>query len=291
MNADFFSFQSTLTVGNQVTDGEWVMGVPSYRSHMLVDRHNRVRFQAVSFSGKVMAEAGASGNLTGVNRFRSNEQAMFYNTSYGCDEARSDSTGVELVLRLIEGQMWSAGDTLRVVVEEKARGDATLWEAVSVISVGERHPDYSFYASVGEKDTLRLILGFDNPHLTGIRQVVGGAGMILVDGEEVHASNRENERLPEAFLTNRHPRTLVASNRTGDKVWLITVDGRQEASVGMSFPEMAEFVRFLGGWNAVNLDGGGSTTMVVDGRVVNRPSDPLGERAVANAIFVLVKGE
>ena len=58
-------------------------------------------------------------------------------------------------------------------------------------------------------------------------------------------------------------------------------------SVGMTLPELAALMRRLGAADALNVDGGGSSTMVVGGRVLNRPSDATGERAVANAIAVL----
>jgi exopolysaccharide biosynthesis protein len=55
----------------------------------------------------------------------------------------------------------------------------------------------------------------------------------------------------------------------------------------MNFQEMAEFLLSIGAWNAVNLDGGGSTTMVINGKVVNSPSDKTGERPVANILIVV----
>ena len=70
-------------------------------------------------------------------------------------------------------------------------------------------------------------------------------------------------------------------------IWLITVDGRQPAlSLGMSFTELQTLARRLGLRSALNLDGGGSTTMVVQGNIVNHPSDPTGPRTVSDAILV-----
>jgi hypothetical protein len=286
INADFFSFQSTLPIGNQVTDGIWVYGTNSTRSHVLVDRAGKLYFDRVSFSGTVLRPDGTSLSITGVNRHRDNEQAMIYNFHYGCERSRSDSTGVEFVLRPAHGTVFAAGDTLHLVVQEVARGDATLYEAVMVLSVGEAHPDYSAYSHIRMNDTLRVVLGFEQPGYRGITQVIGGGGRILRDGVDATDENIAGERIGEAFLTNRHPRTFVALDQSGTKAWLGTVDGRQASSVGMNFPEMAAFLRELGAWNAVNLDGGGSTTLVWADSVANRPSDQTGERAVANILFV-----
>ena len=67
-----------------------------------------------------------------------------------------------------------------------------------------------------------------------------------------------------------------------------TVDGRQPGvSAGMSLPELADLLLEFGGSEAINLDGGGSTTMVVNGKLVNNPSDQTGERPVSDAILML----
>ncbi len=72
------------------------------------------------------------------------------------------------------------------------------------------------------------------------------------------------------------------------RVLLVTVDGRRPGvSVGVTLVEGARVMASLGAREAMNLDGGGSTTMAIGGRVVNRPSDPTGERPVAEGIFVL----
>ena len=86
----------------------------------------------------------------------------------------------------------------------------------------------------------------------------------------------------------QHPRTAVGFNQDSTKLLLVTVDGRQPGhSIGMSLSELANFMLRLGCFQAINLDGGGSTTMLVGTRVVNRPSDASGERAVANALLVI----
>jgi hypothetical protein len=286
INADFFSFQSTLPIGNQVTDGKWVLGLNSTRSHVLVDSDGNVYFDRVSFSGTVVRTDGVELSLTGVNRHRDNSQAMIYNAYYGCDRSRSDSTGVEFVLLPVAGTVFSVGDTLRMVVTEIAPGDATLYEAVMVMSVGVNHTDYTGYSHIRMNDTLRVVLGLNDGQYTGIKQVIGGGGRILRNGADATGENVEQERIAESFLTNRHPRTFVAIDQSGTRVWLGTVDGRQASSVGMNFPEMASFLKDLGAWDAVNLDGGGSTTLVWSDSVANRPSDQTGERAVANILML-----
>jgi hypothetical protein len=67
---------------------------------------------------------------------------------------------------------------------------------------------------------------------------------------------------------------------------MVAVDGRQETSVGMTLEELAEAMISLGAYEAMNLDGGGSTALVVGDSIVNRPSDASGERPVGNVVAV-----
>lgn len=105
----------------------------------------------------------------------------------------------------------------------------------------------------------------------------------------------KNARLDEnSFNRNRHPRSAVATK--GKKVYLITVDGRSpENAQGVSLWEFAAIMRYLGVEDAINLDGGGSTTLYTekDG-VVNHPSDNKkfdkeGERHIVNALLFIRK--
>jgi exopolysaccharide biosynthesis protein len=97
------------------------------------------------------------------------------------------------------------------------------------------------------------------------------------------------------FATGRHPRTAVGVARGGRRLLLVVVDGRQKGySDGMTLRELAEVMRAFGARDAINLDGGGSTTLVYADpdssgklRVANRPSDPTGERPVGNALAIV----
>lgn len=95
----------------------------------------------------------------------------------------------------------------------------------------------------------------------------------------------EQEKYSKIDLEKRHPRTAVAKLKDG-KFLMVTVDGRSEESVGMNLQELAEFLLELGAVDAMNLDGGGSTTMFLDGKIANKPSDKEGERKVSDAILV-----
>jgi Phosphodiester glycosidase len=90
----------------------------------------------------------------------------------------------------------------------------------------------------------------------------------------------------QTFVADRQPRTL-AGVRADGSVLLVAVDGRAPGwSAGMTLREAAGLMRSLGARDALNLDGGGSSTMSVRGQVVNRPSDGQ-QRLVSNGLFVM----
>jgi hypothetical protein len=286
INADFFSFQSTLPIGNQVTDGVWVHGINSRRAHVLIDSNQKFKFMPVSFMGSITDKSGNTVAITGVNRHRANNQSMIYNHHYGWEKSRNDSSGVELSIRLLEGQKWVAGNTLKVEVTAKSNGSLKGDYHDHLISIGVEHSSYSFYRHISVSDTLELFLGFTNASLKGIDQVIGGGGIILRNSKNVSTESIEYERIAESFLTTKHPRTVVATNQAGTKLWLLAIDGRQSVSIGMNFDDMADYLLKLGASDAINLDGGGSTTLAIGSEVVNSPSDPTGERAVANILLI-----
>ena len=90
-----------------------------------------------------------------------------------------------------------------------------------------------------------------------------------------------------AFGLRRNPRTIAGVTATG-RLLLVAVDGRAPGfSAGLDFDEETDVMRALGAVDAVNLDGGGSTTMTIRGVVVTRPSDATGERPIGDAVLVL----
>lgn len=121
----------------------------------------------------------------------------------------------------------------------------------------------------------------------GMENIVGGAGLLIEGGRTVE--DHTEERLRAGFVTDRHPRTAVGIRRDGTWV-LVVVDGRQpQLSRGMTLAELADLMKSLGCRDALNLDGGGSSTLVLQGRVVNSPSDAGAERPVSDAILVFAR--
>lgn len=81
------------------------------------------------------------------------------------------------------------------------------------------------------------------------------------------------------------PRTAIAQRQDG-AVLLLVMDGRQLSSPGVTYKQMVEILLQYGAYNAANLDGGSSTTMVLNGEMLNHPCGPAGARTLASAIVV-----
>ncbi|MBP7176037.1 MAG: phosphodiester glycosidase family protein [Thermoclostridium sp.] len=152
-----------------------------------------------------------------------------------------------------------------------------------VITRKENTPLITENFKVGDPVRFEIITA---PNADSMKMAVSGGGMIVVDGA-----------IPQTFtheVAGRHPRTAVGSSRDGKMLYMVAVDGRQSHSTGMTMQELAAFMLEIGSWNAVALDGGGSTTMVSREpgtqtvAVQNSPSDGV-QRKIPNAVGVFSK--
>ncbi len=124
-----------------------------------------------------------------------------------------------------------------------------------------------------------------SPGQPGGAQVIGGFPELLDAGSPLMNFDLD---LDQGFASLRHPRTAVAYDPDARRVWVLVVDGRQGSySSGMTLEEITQLLSATGATEGLNLDGGGSSAMVVGGRTMNRPSDEAGERAVRNALAVV----
>ena len=285
INADFFSFETGWPIGNQVVNGKFVLGTTSARSHFAVDDRGRPFIERLAFRGWVRTRPGKTYPISGVNH-QHRRNSVVLHTSYASGKNTFAGSGSAFSLHLLSLR-WIAGDTLKMLVRDQTVGDSTsILPNEAVLWIGDGDDVQAACDDIRGGDTLLVYLGF-SPDLRRIEQVVGGGGRILEGGSLFSDSAIALERINPRFARDRHPRTFVAFDRDTTKLFLCTVDGRQANSIGMNFNEMGEFLKGIGCWNAINLDGGGSTTMVVEGNVVNSPSDQAGERPVANTLQVV----
>lgn len=139
-------------------------------------------------------------------------------------------------------------------------------------------------APAGSQVAVRLTL---TPNWNGITDAIGGGPLLVRNGKAVF---RTNEQFATEALVARGPRTAVGQLADG-RIVLAAVDGQRPGySIGMTSFELALALQHLGAVQASGLDGGASTAMAFDGTLLNRPSNPGGERSVSDALMLLYTG-
>jgi hypothetical protein len=294
INADFFNLGTGESVNNQVSDGRiwralaW-SGVPrapmrSARGQFGVTRDGRPVIDRFVFTGTVHA-GRTSWALDGVNVVPSNGQGLvlWLPEANGRRRADSTQTGRELRVTVVSGS-WRDSLVLR------ARGRVTAADSAPLSA--DEGALVAYGATAARLDSIaRVQRMFDVhaswlPSVGAIEQLVGGWPVILRDRVTMVEEAATREFTAAGNANVRHPRSFVGFDADTSHLYLIAVDGRSAASVGMTLVEAADFLREQGVAHALNLDGGGSTALILDGRVINTPSDRGGERTVANALLI-----
>lgn len=172
----------------------------------------------------------------------------------------------------------------RIVSIYKNQGSSSIPDNGFVISVSGKMRNWAKEnLKQGMKITISNETTFDQPISFSPVNIVGGGPQLLRAGKILTDSENFNQV---SFINQRHPRTAYGKRADGSLV-LVTVDGRQpQKSVGMTIPELTQLMIALGCVEALNLDGGGSTTMVINNKVVNNVSDATGERPISDAILI-----
>lgn len=276
VNADFYNMTGPYRgdpSGLHITRGELVsVGEGAF----WLDRDGRPQMGPVTPRLKVTWPEGTETPLA-LNAPRKEDAAVLYTPSLGA--STHTTGGRELVLERDGEGHWlpvKPGQTLSARVREvRTEGDTPLSPDAMVLSLGPKLAEGTPEVAAGT--VLQLSIATD-PDLTGVELAIGGHPVLLRGGKETDWG---------AGPQPRHPRTALGWNDT--HYFLIAVDGRQKGlSAGMTFPELADLARRLGCTDALNLDGGGSTTLWLGGKVMNSPSDRR-ERPVANALLVIRK--
>ncbi len=279
INADFFSFDPPgVSEGPQVSNSVLLKSAGHHREALedrklilqpvfAIKRNGEPAVTFTRFSGTVRVTEQTF-PLAGVNVRARKDSAFVYTPFFGATTPM-DTTALELIVR----------SGVVVGVDSVAEGVIIPEDGMVIALKGaaraSARPVQLFAAAswVGE------LAGLERA-----REVVGGYPMLLQKSKAVH---HDEAGLRTAFADRRHPRAAIGVDRKG-VIHLVAVDGRQPAySDGMTLEELADFMLAHGITDAMNLDGGGSTTLVVGGRIINRPSDANGERAVSNALLVI----
>ncbi len=287
INADYFSMTATNASGDplgiHIQDGELV-SLPAFnRSALIGLRDGRVLIARLQVNAFMQLPNGRTVPLSGLNEPPLKSGWCLFTPTFG-PTTQMPTGMVEIIaqgnLPLRPNTPLTA--TVRAI---STAGNATIpQDGVVLVATG----DAIAIAQTLVPDTqLQLLINLTPLDASfdprDIVWAIGGGPRLLRNGQisVEYAVENFSAKLAET----KHPRTAVGLKN--DSLLFVVVDGRQPGySEGMTLFELAEFLRNAGCTDALNLDGGGSTTLWVRGEVVNRPSDGR-ERPIANALLLL----
>jgi exopolysaccharide biosynthesis protein len=283
VNSGYFRTTGTYrgdSVGIEVLDGKILSESNNTRAAVgLIDRRGRQElfFGHVKFDGEVIAGLNVKHAINGLNRPRADNELIVFTPEFH-RTTLSEPNGLEIIVR--RG---------RVVDLRDLKGSSTIPVDGFVISTSGSARDWTLKnLRRGTRVRMDLNLAPVEPDqaasLKQATSIIGGGPQLIKNGR-IEITNAAEKILP-SFVSDGHPRTAIAKLKSG-QILLVTVDGRQPGeSIGMSLTMLADLLIEFGAVEAINLDGGGSTTMVIRNKLVNKPSDATGERPVSDAILL-----
>jgi len=284
VNGDYFEIKNEqyfgCLQGLHIAQGELISG--PFNNTFWVDGKGRPHIGDVAPSFTVTWPDGSTmpfhlnGEPAEVKSEVGSADAMLYTPAFGPSTLRKGA--VEFVLEPARQGDWPPLHINRKcaarVKAVNAEGDSPIGPRTMILSVSRAAAEKLPRFKAGAMIALSTAASAD---LSDAATAMGGGPILLSQGQIT----------PAAAGTARHPRTAIGFNR--EHVFLVVVDGRQPAlSVGMGHRELAALMLRLGCTEALNLDGGGSSTMWVAGKIVNSPSDG-AERPVGNGLILFRK--
>ena len=270
VNACYFDTDGWV-IGNCKWNGSFFGVDDTPRSAFVVDKEGKASIQKdLSYLGTVSLPGGQTLTIKGLNRQRITDDLVLFNRNYA-GSTRTNEHGREV--RVSKGR----------ATEVSAKGNMRLDRDSLVLSGHGANADALARVRRGDRVAIAQTLG---SRLADEARLVVGGGPMLVERGVVNVRSREESIAPD-IAYGRAPRTGIGIKADGT-VLLMVVDGRSRYSAGMSLNEFARYLKRFGAVSAVNLDGGGSSEMVLDGKIMNRPSDG-SERPVSIGLGIFRK--
>lgn len=283
VNADYFGWTGN-PLGLLISDGELIKDPWPGRVVFGMTAEKKFIFDQLHLDGRITLEDGRFFSIAGINRSRGHNELVLFTPKFFSSTLTSKE-GTEAVIRCDDCKLRAGGSMTGTVTDLRPlSGDIPLLPGTVVISgsfMGAKFIGDNL--KPGTRVTLKLDLrGSSTTGWDRVEQSVGGGPWLVKDGRVF--VDAQEEKFQSSFYQGSHPRTAVGVT-SDDKLLIVTVDGRQKWSRGMSLNSLAQLMRSLGCLQAMNLDGGGSTTLATGVGVINSPSTG-SERAVADAIAV-----
>ena len=272
INAGYFMISGSL-IGVEKLDGT-IIGVDDfYRSAIGIFDDGRTIFGRVRYSGEI-DYYGEKIPINAVNWERGENSLVLYN-SYFAKTTGTNNFGVEIVVE---------DDTIKNIFFDK--GNNAIPAGGYIISAHGTAAEIFKTAQIGDKININQKIFSDDGNFNEVPNIIGAGPRLVMDGKVFVTA--DEEKFPKDIRIGRAPRSAVGVNEYGDYIFAV-VDGRQAHSKGCTLQEWAEILlNEFGAVNAINLDGGGSTELIVKDFLVNKPSDG-HERLVASALAILPK--
>jgi flagellar hook assembly protein FlgD len=282
VNADQYTWNDGTPDGMFMDSGVMTTAPQPHRSTVGVTTDGRLLVDQVAM---IATWQGSSQRrpMTGLNQPAGPEGVSLFTSAWGSVTPPANDT-IEVVLNSFPPVGPLTDLTGTVVAAKPAGGTAIPPGGAVLVGRGASAGRLATEAPVGQQITVRIVL---RPQWNDVADAVGGGPLIVRNGRPVF---RALEQFTGTQLSLRRARTAVGQCADG-KIVLVTVDGALPGySTGMTNFELAQQLVSLGAVTASALDSGTSTTMAFDGKLINRPSDPAGERGVADGLFVFYYG-
>jgi hypothetical protein len=291
INGDFFEINSGPYQGDprgiQVANGE-LISRPNGNSFWIA-ADGTFHLGAVASKLRVIWPREKVETPFGLNESRPDDAVVLYTPTLGIalhEEAKEipgtrTQDGRELVLERVAGTSWlplKIGRRYSVRVKEiRETGNTPLSSNTMILSIGRQKITSLPPVKVG--DVLQLAIDTD-PDLRDVKTALGAGRILMREGNISEVGPADQPR---------HPRSLIGWNQK--YFYFMVIDGRQkDLSIGMTYPEMACLARQYDCSDAIEMDGGGSSTIWTGGKILNSPSDGQA-RAIANGLILFRRGE
>lgn len=294
INADFWETDGEI-INNMISSGKIVKAVssPAYDSKKFIysqfalTENNKPSIEQFNFNGKIFWKDNSFDKINRVNSKTDSSGLTIYNLYQG-DFTPGSSKNFKITEAVLTPVGFS-GDTLfyKFYGNIFNEGLNAIPKTAVILSASAGKANY-IKTKISKYDTVKILYEFI-PKFDNIYTLTGGLPQIVKDGRNISQITNSTEGVNQKFSETLHPRTGIGFSKDSTTLYFFTVDGRQKSSVGISLDNFADLMISEGVYQGLNLDGGGSTTMVINGKVVNNPSDYSGERPVGSCLFVIRK--
>lgn len=277
INGDFVDTDTNTPLNSHIMSG-WYTKPRSTSTRLfyyLPDQDLAIGYGPEVYQTVQFLASGQSMNILGLNRARGTDDLVVYTPQFNTT-TRTDNTGLEVLVEMtrpmsIASSAEAPVGTIRQI-RQNAGSTPIPFDHVVISATGTPATNLLARATVGQRVSIAFNLSGSPLSLDKTYAGIGGGEVFLGNGEVWGGQDI------------RHPRTAIAYN--DDYLFFVVVDGRSSISVGMTMTELGNFCKnYLGATWGVNEDGGGSSTMIVNGTLKNKPSDG-SQRAVVNGMFM-----